>query len=545
MNDSNFGTAINTLKAFFSSHELEIPLPQGGLGVAVIDPIAGKVIGSHYALSHYCAGLFLLSQWNCDNTISLHAEKCLSYIEATQDDYVQESDYHYDFNNFAWSLLLLADEEFPGLLPEYVRPRILELLFHTSDSSHDTVNWLAMRALNNFVRHRFSGDKRFLKTANDILKCVAKAQNSDGMYDDLLPLGNSGNIQYHVYTTAILQLLRYYNLSNGGGDLNRALAFTAYVIGPDGDFNYFGRGTNQIFGWGPYFFNLSGIDLTQEVYDLSKSFLDQNLLKCLSENGLLLDNPAANQYNYWWDYHYCTVYAAHLFFWLNLINTITPNKHTLDKDYSSSALKIISKNKFFCAAFMGKAHYLCEQGPQICYIATPNNGAIFKGPLGPFFDDFGNTHISKTMVSMNYFGPVTEYPEHLVPRIFPRRFLKIFRRLGFYNKYDSDFGVILRPIFPATLNISSPNSDLIEIEFILPKVKTPVSLNIPLFIDICPPDLSGFISAESEGRPLELFRVGQALGPYGEFIIYRSRPLLSARNILVKIISNSNFSPAR
>lgn len=535
MNDSKFPTAISMLRAFFSRHEVEAQLPDGSSGLALLDPVAGRIVGSHYALSHYCAGLLLLSRKSGDEELARQADQYLNYIETTHATYLKEYDFHHDFNNFAWALLLLIDREDPGFLSDRQKSQMNQMLMNTSDSRHDTVNWLPMRALNNLVRYGHTSRVQYLQKARALLGRVAKAQNTDGMYDDLLPLGQSGNIQYHVYTAAVLQLIRHFKLDDGGGSLESALAFTAAVMDPEGDFNYFGRGSNQIFGWGPYFFNLAGIDVSPRIHERSVQFFNDNLLQCLSNNGLLLKNSHPDQHNYWWDYHYSTVYASHLFFWLNLLDVLPVHKHNIGKVPAASSLAVTSSEECFCAVFQGRSHYLAERGPQICNVWTKSRGTLFKGSFGPYFDDFGNKHISKAMVMMNYFGMLTEYPAHFILRLVPSRIARGLRRLRLYKKHDSDYGMVLKPVFPEELKVDMPDGNTLEITYRLPPTRDPVSINIPIFPNSCAAGLDGFIVAEIEGKAVELFHLGSAYGVYGKFELFRSKPHVGARNVKVRI----------
>lgn len=535
MNDSRFPTAIKMLRTYFSRHEVEVRLPSGVSSLALLDPVASRIVGSHYALSHYCAGLLLLSRKSGDEELALQADQYLNYIEETHAEYLKEYDYHHDFNNFAWALLLLIDKEDPGFLSAQQKSRMFQLLMNTPDSRHDTVNWLPMRAMNNLVRYEHTSCDQHLQKARELLGRVAKAQNPDGMYDDMLPLGQSGNIQYHVYTTAVLQLIRHFKLDEGGGSLESALSFTAEVVDPEGDFNYFGRGANQIFGWGPYFFNLAGINISPNRQEQSVQFFNDNLRQCLNNNGLLLKNTQLNQNNYWWDYHYTTVYSSHLFFWLNLLDVIPIHRHGIRKVPTTSSLTVTSSEECFCAVFQGRTHYLVERGPQICNIWAKCHGSLFKGPLGPYFDDFGNKNISKAMVVLNFFGLLAESPDHFIHRFVPAKMVKALRRLKLYNRHDADFGMVLKPVFPEEIKVDIMDGNTLEITFQLRPTRDPVSINIPIFPNSCAVDQTRFITAEIDGKAVELFHLGSAYGVYGKFKLFRSKSYVGARNVKVLI----------
>ena len=76
------------------------------------------------------------------------------------------------------------------------------------------------------------------------------------------------------------------------------------------------------------------------------------------------------------------------------------------------------------------------------------------------------------------------------------------------------------------------------ITFSIPASNRPVSLNLPLFSDVCRNGLDGFITAECNDDPLELFRLGTASGTYGPFTLFRSKPMLKVRQFKVMILLN-------
>jgi hypothetical protein len=526
---------ISKLQEFFAKHEIEAPLKNNDYGLALNDPNENRIVGSHYGLSHYTAGLIILSHTSDDNNRRPSYELYLKYVEATNQKYTKQNDYHHDFNNFAWALLLLINYEIKGFLSEQLKFRLSTLLMNTPDSVHDTINWISMRALNNFVRYHISGEKAFLKKSYSLLSKISKAQNKDGMYDDFLPVGLSGNIQYHVYTTAVLQLIRHFELGNGGGNIQDALSFTIKTIDPEGDFNYFGRGTNQLFGWGPFFFNLEGTNSAKKIRDKCKTFFKKNLNLCLANNGLLLENSSSDQKNYWWDYHYSTVYSAHLFFWLNLLHIIIPREYKIKKNINKSNIDITSTESGFCSIFKGKSYYLCERGPQLCNIWTKKNGSLFKGPFGSFFDYYGTNHISKSSVIMNYFGPIIEYPTNFIHRLDKPFFRKLHDKIIKSTKYKVQSGIVLKPSFPSILESEILNDKVIEITYKLTKQKFPVIINIPLFMATPFSDLKTILEVEFDGISVELFHVGSAYGLYGKFELFRSQSKSNIRTIKVFI----------
>lgn len=526
---------IYDLQNLFSNHLIKVSFGKKVDGLSLNDTHSGRVIGEHYSLSHYAAGLILLSRTTGNKTLLKPFGQILNFIEHTNHKYFQRPDYHYDFNNFSWSILLLLEIRTPGFLPTTFFSRISSLLLETPDSKNDTINWFPMRALNNFARYNLCGDRKFYDRAVSLLLKVSSAQSIDGMFDDLLPIGLSGSIQYHVFTTAVLQLIKNFEFSDQGGDLHSALNFILNIIDPEGDFNYFGRGTNQLFGWGPFLFILEGTVLPALTRNRCVDFFLENLNSCLKNNSLLLKNSTSNQYIFWWDYNYCSVYYAHLFFWLNLINVVPLHQTEINYQSRTKNVEILSSDKIFCSKFNGKSYYLCERGPQICNIWTKNSGSIFKGPFGPFYDNFGNNTISKISVLLNYFGPIVEYPEKIFFRINSILFTKIVQKFIRKTQSKFDCGAILKPIFPTRLNQRLLDNGTVEITYKLKKYFFPISFNIPLFHSINVQGEIDFVNIFFDGEKVKLHNIGAVYGFYGKNEIFRTLPKYGVRHIKVII----------
>lgn len=124
----------------------------------------------------------------------------------------------------------------------------------------------------------------------------------------------SFNLQYDLATVAVLQYLRVHGENI---NLNKELGFLINAIAPDGDINYQGRGTNQIFAWGLWIYLLSSSGQLNEL-EKALSFLDLRLQKMLENNSIMLNEWHGKDKYLWWDYHYASVYTAHCLFWLIL-----------------------------------------------------------------------------------------------------------------------------------------------------------------------------------------------------------------------------------
>ena len=214
--------------------------PEGG--TALTDPRDGKVIGSHYALSHYFAALLL----HGGEAERHRAEELLKYITATQKHFLTFFDYHYDFNNFIWALLLTLKEMRRLELDEKTCAALRKLLLGCGDSRHMTLNWLPMRAWGNLARWKITGRSEYRRKAEELLAMVRRAQDADGLFGDRVKLGHSANPQYHAYTAAVLTLGNRLGVWDFPEEaLTRAMRWLTGIVLPDGDFNYFGRGADQ------------------------------------------------------------------------------------------------------------------------------------------------------------------------------------------------------------------------------------------------------------------------------------------------------------
>ena len=128
------------------------------------------------------------------------------------------------------------------------------MVLSTPDSNNPTINWFPMRWYVNLIRYKWTSDEKFKLACDKCSTDIRAATYKDGFIDDRLPIGLSFNLQYDVATVAVLQYLR----SNGENiDISVELGALLNAVAPDGDINYFGRGTNQIFAWGLWVYLLS------------------------------------------------------------------------------------------------------------------------------------------------------------------------------------------------------------------------------------------------------------------------------------------------
>lgn len=365
-----------------------------------IDPLDGIEISAHYGATHMAAALIIegCEESECellDGGLSL-----LRSIMSRWDNSKQLPGFHNDFNNFAlcvvWNYLNDAGLE-SALCNE-----IKEIVNRTPDSNNPTVNWLPMRWYVNKLRYQWTLDDKYARVCEGCRRTIREATYNDGFIEDRLPKGISFNLQYDVATVAAVQFL---NTVGEKIDVSKELGALISAVAPDGDINYFGRGTNQIFAWGPWIFLLASSGLADEL-KRAALYLLERLPMILSNHGMMLNDFPGEEKCLWWDYHYCSVYTAHLLLWLVLAKK--HSNHFLVEatfsDENDSGFVVVKNDNFFAAIFNGRNEYLAEKGPIIAALWTNLNGMITKGAYGPWQGPFGNFYSNELLVLLNGTG---------------------------------------------------------------------------------------------------------------------------------------------
>lgn len=374
---------------------------QGNL--VVVDPVENEPIYAHYAMSHLAAALVLGHQPGSERFAT--GIQILSGILARWDADSKRPSFHLDFNNMA---LCLIEKRLVALRASSdLRQRIRSIVLHSGDSDHDTINWLPMRIFVNSTRHEWTGRKKWGRAIRQSVVLLEKATNSDGFVEDRLPHGTSFNLQYDASTVALLSFL---NTEGFDFELSTRLAALINSISPDGDINYSGRGANQIFGWGPWIYLLKSTG-QREAYHDAVRFLDDHLRPALANDNILLNSLPGARRDMWWDYHYTSVYTAHLLLWMVLTRDVNADPKYGEIQASSqygsdSGVVVRRRDDFFVVSISGRREYLAERGPVIAALWTRSCGMIHKGEFGPWPKAFGNKH-SAPGTLLNHFGLLT------------------------------------------------------------------------------------------------------------------------------------------
>lgn len=431
-----------------------------------IDPVASSEIHAHYGHSHLAFGL-LFSGATFNNKEHLKIGKVLlRRIIENWDDWSKDRDFHHDFNNFALALCLDYLEKDSNLFRDVER-----ILLKSSDSSHYTINWLPMRVFVNNQRNKTSPKSRYERINKSLLGKIYSAINGDGGIEDLLPNNVSYNLQYNVSTLALLQFLNINTEQEK--DLSKEMMFLISKRLPDHDINYMGRGSNQLFGWGPWIYLLAS---SQEI-DLLKqsiSFVQDQFSFEGELQSVFLDTHGRAS-NLHWDYHHPSVYLAHFIMWSCLAvkdygkSTIDTSAVNVIKD--ETGLKKVVRDGSGYVTFTGRKKYLAEQGPSICALFFAEIGTFFKGSMGPWPGQFGDKNFSPVNL-YHHFGLL-----ELSRNVFSsHRMMK--KAMSFL---PTNFSYRIKPIF-ALSEIEILDSKTLKIVFKLNyRTNKDYILNVPIF----------------------------------------------------------------
>lgn len=481
------------------SHEW-IKLGDDGL-LRLIDPLDKYEISAHYGFTHLAVSFLIKGIRNKDNNIYSKGKELLKSALYRWDLIKNLPGSHLDFNNFAVCVATdyLEDDD----LIELIKDKVIK----TSDSNHYTINWLPMRWYVNLKKIEWTKDKKYNKTIERCKKYINTATNIDGGVEDILPKGNSYNLQYNIATVGGLQFLRCRGESIM---LTKELGFLIQNVGPDGDINYQGRGVNQIFAWGIWIYLLSSSNQLKQL-EIALRFVRNKIRLMLGNNNLMLNNFKGESKLLWWDYHYTSVYISHFLFWITLAmedfnsKSIQGNECTLNE----TGISIFKNDKCFISTFAGRKKYLAEKGPVITYLYTKKHGVILKGSFGPWLGLFGNKYSYGTLVFQNFFGLLS------IKRNINLSKFRVLNKLADFREM-TDFQQI-SPMFSPFSILSSGNK--LSITFQNPKRKK-VFLNIPVFEKVLSiPKFKVF----GEEHIIELHEVQKLKNQYGWCKIYQSR----------------------
>lgn len=467
----------------------------------LIDPIEKKYIGIHYGETHLSAAFIIGGMlYNNQNVIEKGIDLLNGFFRHVN-EYEKLTSYHWDFNNFALCVLY----EYFNKNSVYIdlQVKIKNFILKQKDSNNATINWLPMRYYVNKWKYEWTKNYTYLEIMNKLIKRIKQAQYKDGYFEDLLPKGTSFNFQYHIYTTAVLAFLKI--RGNDIADLDNAIARSEDIMDYQGDINYLGRGNNQIFAWGPaiYLFHL-----LQDETSLEKAlqYVYEKSLTAIKNDNLILNSFDGRDQNWWWDYHYSSVYIAHYLFWMILTAEESAKISYVKKKNNiliDSGVHIHKGKKYNVVVFDGRKHYLAEKGKVIANITSKNGRSYFKGPFGPYYKDYGFKYSSPDNTIHNFIGIIQQ------------------------NSKLEAFGQKI--IFPKDIKVKELK-DKLHIEILFKCTYKNVIINIPWFFKKKLPAVR-----DDTGNVIDLKCVEIYKGPYGWVYLFQSKQI-SVNRLILEII---------
>ena len=254
----------------------------------------------------------------------------------------------------------------------------------------------------------------------------------------------------------------------------------------------------------------------QDECDRALSYLEERLPAMLENKNIFLNTQPGDEKYLWWDYHYCSVYTAHLLLWLILAlrdqgaKSITPETVT----DGSSGLHIYRNEDAFVAVFDGRTEYFAERGPSVEAVWTRKYGTVFKGAFGPWYGEFGNLHICPDAVIRKHFG-----------------------LMGI--KTDDDKKAKNKVMQKLRLTSQEEAAEEVKPVFTAPQVKITDKIKITyqtegLSVTVNIPDMNGIVTAFSGGQELKLTDALKIRDQYG-WITVRQQILRSGKTVEIEV----------
>ncbi len=366
----------------------------------IFDPIDGRVQGEHYSTSHFALLAAILFLETKDQTYIEQAKSAIDFhLRTASSEYEPMSEwmYHWDFQNYAFVLTYRFLKDF--LSPEEDSRWQRGLKAWQTNHRNKLTNWAAMRAWAYAERQALFGNPIDNMRVNWNLRTVTKARSHDGCFDDNVNL--SRPIQYHIFTVAILH--RLWLLTGNAKQkkwFDEGVNYFLPFIDPEGDFNFIGRGHEQIFGYAAAIYSLeasykengdsSHLQAADKIFDYFLQF------KRGDHFPLVLNDLPDTERPGWYDYHHLTVYNAHLGAWLALTHLLKNPRHEgefrrRNQTWVSepTQMAVISRPKYYAAFFGGLAEYLCEAAITPHHLWWEGLGFVFSCPGGPTPERFG------------------------------------------------------------------------------------------------------------------------------------------------------------
>lgn len=397
----------------------------------IFDPQDGFVPGDHYSASHFALICTVLHALNPGKEYIENAKKAFVFQKNKYPEYLfTDWPSHLEFDNFAWAEiynLLEGDTNFRQEVLVYLQDAPQHKLPYATNWKLLAQNYLATIKPTNFIKYLY----QFLRKAVYSF-FIDRSIKKDGCIEDIP--NKSRSIQYHAFSGALLSRWmdkssfsrkRYKNALLG------AALYLSKFIDPDGNFNYKGRGQQQIFGYisGIYLL-LSGIEyayVPQKASLLAAATKVFNYFSKVQESSgrfplILNDDVNTNQVG-WHDYHHLTVYNAMAGAWLGLICSRFPHFQTSipSQEFSPTLISYLNesktlvgkyKNIFICLS-AGEDHYETDCGLAFHHVYFDEFGAVVSCPGGP--DKLGlGAQTRLPDMDFNFYAPLLIYGSKIV-----------------------------------------------------------------------------------------------------------------------------------
>lgn len=381
----------------------------------IFDPMEHRVCGDHYAASHFAMMASVLYLLTNEKKYLGRVLNSLNFCFKILNGYPRVPwDMHYDFNCYALAVVFMLLKQ---KLPNNIVDKFYLHLPKAKTNRHRVANWRGQRTIYYQVLKKYgftvSLKKKIMALNDQIMfkQSIAK----DGCFDD--HPGKSRPIQYHAFSLSLATILEQITGRAFINEKEQSLAYLLNFVAPDGDFNYFGRGHKQSFGYAPALFVL---EANKKSFSGIQTYLDKiwNYV-CSFQNDdgsfpLIFNTSNDKNKIGWYDYHRHSVYTSFFGAWLALAALenshcnmeIKSKKKPLKKFVSENIFTFRSDEYFICLSKGFSAYSSeCAVSPHKLYVK--GIGTIFSCPGGPATRKKGFGHINSFKYEpINYFAPL-------------------------------------------------------------------------------------------------------------------------------------------
>jgi hypothetical protein len=465
----------------------------------LIDPLLNKPIRNSYGNAFYallCATIYQNTKYQ-DTKKKVWLKRAIKAIDNELKSVDNRSKlsgvFRWEFKNYALinSFLILKEE-----LPLKTGKRIVNVLTSWLNTCSFQSNWVAMRMLNHHLRYLTFGKKKDLMRSSFEAKILLRRQLKNGFFPDDI---NSNSFQYHAYVLSLLY--QYYDLTKNERIKQaflKGVDFIISFINPEGDFSYYGRGQEQIFGYGALIHSLSGAykittdpkysQLAKLVFSYSNKYnqrdnkKNNNGTNKVSTNWPIVINNSEDKKAGWYLYNNKIDYLSFYALYLLLASKNLKEKAGLKRKVNTKE-KTLNNNQNYNHFHTQNYIAIAAGGKDSSEIGGIANifPKVFPTQGGP------PTFLSKEQrdYSLNYLGPLFKSKNPIFQKagktIVKKNFVKLIYNLEKFNLtyfYDFNQGVKLEVCISPKEEITIVPLHLIS--FNKPNVNTNANLDLNL-----------------------------------------------------------------